>query len=102
MPIFRGSRYEGSKFTAIVDSEGVTRKYVHPHVPKTVDDLDGDFRVVPKQIGDELDDLAANVDGGKERLWWVIADVSGIQFAFEIEDGEDLVIPSPTQFARFP
>jgi hypothetical protein len=65
-----------------------------------VGDLDGDFRIVSKKSGDELDSLAVEAES-RERLWWVIAEVSGIQFAFDIPDGTELAIPSPAQFSRF-
>ncbi len=100
MPIFVGSRYEGSRYTAFVDRDGVTRKYVHPRVPLTTQDLNGDFQIVGKQAGEELDNLCVHA-GARERLWWVIAEVSSVQNALKIEEGKDLTVPSKTQFARF-
>lgn len=99
MPIFRGSRYEGSAYTAFIDSNGNVRKYVHPKPPMSVESLNGDYSITKKIEGDELDALAAK-NNGRERLWWVIAAVSGVFFAFDIENGTDLIVPSQAQFTR--
>lgn len=97
--IFRGSRYAGLKYTALVDQDGRVRKYLHARTPLRVSDLRGDFTVAAKKSGDELDAIVAR-SGGRERQWWAIAEVSGVEYPFNIEDGSDLIVPGREVFAR--
>jgi nucleoid-associated protein YgaU len=92
MPIFRGSRYEGVEYTGVRDHAGNVRRTLHDRRPLAPDALRDGAVVHTVQAGEELDLLAFRY-GGKARLWWLIADVNGIDFPFDIEPGTRLLIP---------
>ena len=97
MPIFQGSRYAGVPFTGVRDRVGVVRRFLHSRVPFTEDDLAPGVAVHEYQHGEELDELSHKF-GAFERDWWLIADVNGVLFAFDIEIGTPLLIPQPELF----
>ena len=92
MPVFRGSRYENVKFTGILGDDGKVRRYLHTRDPLTLEDAPDPIVVRQFQQGEVLDQIAFDFVG-KARLWWSIADVSGILFPLEIEPGTELSIP---------
>lgn len=97
MPIFRGSRYEGVEYTGVRDHAGHVRRTLHDRRSYTAEDL-GDGAVVHTvQAGEDLDLLAFRY-GGKARLWWLIADINGLDFPFELEPGMRLLIPDGRLF----
>ena len=92
MPVFRGSRYENSKFTGILGEDGKVRRYVHTRDSLTLDAVPDPIVVRQYQAGEVLDSIAFEFSG-KSRLWWMIADVSGILFPLDIEPLTELSVP---------
>jgi hypothetical protein len=99
MTVFKGSRYEGVKFTGILGKDGKVRKYLHPRVPLTLADMKQPVIIHQFQQGEVIDELAARA-AGKPRLWWLIADVSDVLFPLEIEPGTDIVVPKQDLLER--
>jgi len=64
------------------------------------EDLLGDFHLHVYTGGDTLPNLAF-IFGGKPTLWWVIADINGMEGMFDVKVGDSLLIPSPSFFERF-
>jgi hypothetical protein len=59
-------------------------------------DIDPSWKQYPLKNRDELDLLAyrfGNYVDGKEKLWWLIADVNNILFPLQVDTGTSLVIP---------
>ncbi len=100
MTIFRGSRYARLDVTTVRDIEGRLRQFLHDRNVVEFDDLLADFTIHKVQLGDALDVLAFKF-GNKATLWWIIADVNGLDSIFDIEPGDELVIPAKRFFARF-
>jgi hypothetical protein len=92
MPVFRGSRYENSKFTGILGEDGKVRRYIHTRDSLTLQDVPNPVVVRQYQRGEVLDSIAFEFSG-KSRLWWAIADVSGVLFPLEIEPLTELSVP---------
>jgi hypothetical protein len=92
MPVFRGSRYENVKFTGILGEDGKVRRYLHTRDPLTLEETPDPIIVRQYQRGEVLDQIAFDI-AAKSRLWWSIADISGILFPLEIEPGTELSIP---------
>lgn len=99
MPIPAGSRYEGVNLVVIATKER-TRVLMEDREPITIDDLDSEPLRHSVQIGDEISSLAKRF-GGKEKLWWIIADINELEFPYELEPGTTILIPSQEFFARF-
>ena len=99
MPVFKGSRYEGVKFTGILGKDGKVRKYLHPREPLKLSEMTQPVLIHEFQQGEVIDELAARA-AGKPRLWWLIADVSDILFPLEIEPGTEIVIPKQDLLER--
>lgn len=99
MPVFKGSRYEGVKFTGILGKDGKVRKYLHPREPLRLSDVREPVIIHQFQKGEVIDELASRA-AGKPRLWWVIADVSDVLFPLQIEPGTELVIPKQDLLER--
>lgn len=96
MPVFEGSRYSGSKFTAIPGTDGVTRKWVHTRKPLTAKDIKQDWVVHVVQEGEALDDLAYKYSGpnaNKHRLWYLIAEANNLIWPMDLEPGREIIIP---------
>lgn len=93
MPVFKGSRYEGVKFTGIVGKDGKVRRYLHAREPLKLSEMPEPIVIHPFEYGEVIDELAWRA-AGKPRLWWVIADVSNLLFPLEIEPGTELSIPT--------
>jgi nucleoid-associated protein YgaU len=92
--IFRGSRYEGVAFTGIKTLDGKTRKMLHDRKIYSVDDVP-DTSIEHVVVGEETLDSLADRFYKDDRLWWIIADVNDILFAFDITPGDILLIPDP-------
>lgn len=96
MSVFQGSRYEGSKFTAITGRDLIVRKFVHPRIGLAFEEVDPDWVVHTVIQGDELDDLAyryTNRSARRGKFWWLIAEVNGILWPLSLVPGNGLVIP---------
>lgn len=100
MTIFRGSRYSRLKVTNIRDVNGRLRQFLHDRSITDIEDLLGDFTLFTVTIADRLDNIAFE-NSGRPTLWWVIADINGLQGLFDIKPGDKLVIPNTAFFARF-
>lgn len=100
MTIFRGSRYAKLEVTNIRDVTGRLRQFLHDRNIVTEDDLLGDFTVYTIAGGDSLPNLAYFF-GGRTILWWIIADINGLDGMFDIQVGDSLLIPSNAFFSRF-
>jgi hypothetical protein len=97
--IFRGSRYENVRFTGILGRDGKVRKFLHAREPLKVEDMVEPILVHSFQRGEVIDEITWR-EVGKSRLWWVVADVSGVLFPLDIEPGTDLTVPIPELAAR--
>ena len=86
MPVFRGSRYDGVRFTGILGEDGKVRKFLHARESLTLQAADEPILVQDFQRADELDALA-NRAAGKPRLWWVLADVNDTLFPLSVDVG---------------
>lgn len=93
MPVFKGSRYAGVKFTGILGKDGKVRKYLHGRDPVKLADVQEPVVVHEFEYGETIDELAWKA-AGKPRLWWLIADVSDILFPLDIAPGTKVVVPS--------
>jgi len=96
MPVFKGSRYEGSPYTTIPGQDNIPRKWLHPRTSLTQQDVDTNWILYTVKSTDSLDDLAfrfANHIEDKERLWWLIAEVNGILWPLDLEPGMEIIIP---------
>lgn len=83
MPVFRGSRYEGTRFTGILGEDGKVRKFLHAREPLRLEQMQNPIIVHDFQSGDELDAIANRISG-KTRLWWVLGDVNKILFPLAV------------------
>lgn len=92
MPVFRGSRYEGVKFTGVLGEDGRVRKFLHAREPLRLNNIEGTIVIHSLQRGDELDALAHRASG-KPRLWWVLGDVNDVLFPLGLEAGRELAVP---------
>lgn len=93
MGVFRGSRYEDVRFTGILGEDGKVRRFLHAREPLSLQTVRAPIRAHALEQGEQLDDLASRV-ANQARLWWVIADVSGVFFALDIEPGTQVSIPT--------
>ena len=99
MPVFRGSRYDGVRFTGILGEDGKVRKFLHAREQLTLQELDEPVLIQDFQLNDELDALA-NRAAGKPRLWWVLADVNEILFPLAVDaDSTDAGIKPGTEIS---
>ena len=92
--IFRGSRYESVAFTGVKTLDGKTRKMLHDRRIFSLDDV-SDSAIEHVVQGEETLDALADRFYKDDRLWWIIADVNDILFAFDLQPGDILVIPDP-------
>lgn len=99
MPVFRGSRYEGVKFTGILGSDGRVRRFLHAREPLRIADMRSPIVLHSIQRGDALDALASRA-AGKPLLWWLIADVNDVMFALDIEPGTEIAVPTAELLSR--
>lgn len=93
MSVFKGSRYEGLKFTGILGKDGKVRRYLHGRNPLVASMMKRPLVFHDFQNGEQLDQLAWEA-AAKPRLWWIIADISNIMFPLDIEPGTEIVIPT--------
>ena len=101
MPVLRGSRYEGVRFTAILGEDSKVRKFLHAREPLDPATVLNPFVVHLVQRGDELDAITHRAVG-KPRLWWVLGDVNNVLFPLAVDidsadpgikPGTELVVP---------
>lgn len=96
MPVFQGSRYEGLSYTTIPGTDNIPRKWLHPRTALTQQDISQDWILYTVTSADSLDDIAFRFAGSiedKERLWWLIAEVNGIQWPLDLTPGQQIIIP---------
>ena len=95
MPVFRGSRYETSKYTGIVGKDLLTRKYVHDRTPLKFEKIDPSWVQHIFVEGETLDSIVYDYteNAGKAKLWWMVADVNNILWPLDIEPGTKIIIP---------
>ena len=93
--ILRGSRYVGIPYTGIKTVDGKTKKFLHDRRIYSVDDV-GENAIEHEVKGEETLDSLADFYYKNDQLWWLIADVNDILFAFDIQPGDVLVIPDPS------
>ena len=100
MPIFSGSRYEGSTFVSLQDSTGRLRNYVELRDPLTIDDIGPNSRLHVVVEGEHLEEISFK-EYGRSTVWWIIGEVNNIDYPWDLEIGKVLVIPSETFVSRF-
>ncbi len=93
MSVFKGSRYEGLKFTGVLGKDGKVRRYLHGRDPLRASQMKRPLVFHDFQNDEQLDFLAWNV-AAKPRLWWILADISNIMFPLDIAPGTEIVIPT--------
>lgn len=99
MPVFKGSRYEGVRFTGILGKDGKVRKFLHPREPLSLAQVAEQVYIHKFEAGELIDELAWKA-AGRPRLWWILADISDVLFPLEIESGSDIVIPTRELLGR--
>lgn len=92
MSVFKGSRYENCKYTAVVGKDGKVRRFLHPREPLTLSQMTDPLVNHVVQKFEELDLLAWRA-AGKPRLWWIIADVNNVLFPLDPDPGSELTVP---------
>jgi len=92
MAVFRGSRYEGVKFTGILGADGKVRKFLHAREPLRIDAQTEPIAVISMQRGDQLDAVAHRA-AGKPNLWYVLGDVNGVIFPLDLDPGTEIAVP---------
>ena len=90
MTIFKGSRYEKSKYTTIKNTDGSIKKYVHPRTGFSCGYTDGVVRTIKN--GELFDEIMYYLTG-KEEDWYILAEVNGIPFPLDLEYPTDLILP---------
>lgn len=99
MPVFRGGRYDGVRFTGILGEDGKVRKFLHAREPLSLDSVNDPVVVQDFQRGDELDAMTSRA-AGKPRLWWVIGDVNNVLFPLAVDfDSKDAGVKPGTEIA---
>jgi len=99
MPIYKGSRYENLKFTALLrQNQRSPARFLHDRENLKQSDLNDQFKIYIVKQTDELDYLA-KIFGGPERLWWIIADINQIEKPYDLKPGTQLIIPTGTDFS---
>jgi hypothetical protein len=92
--IVQGSRYEGVDITGIRTVDGKERKFLHDRRVFSMADVGANgFEYEIK--GEETLDAIADRFYGDDKLWWLIADVNNILFAFDVQPGDTIIIPDP-------
>lgn len=92
MAVFRGSRYEGVKFTGVLGADGTVRKFLHAREPLRIDTQTGPITVILMQRGDQLDAVTHRAVG-KPLLWWVLGDVNDVIFPLDLDPGTEIAVP---------
>lgn len=92
MPVFRGSRYAGVKFTGVLGADGKVRKFLHARDRVLSRDVSGPIITHEIQRMEQLDGLAFQVSG-QAQMWWLIADVSDVFFPLDLDPGTEVSIP---------
>ena len=88
MPIFVGSRYEGLSYSAVLDDDGITKRFIHLRTPADYVSY-VQHELLPAQ---ELDFLAL-VYLGQSRKWWQLAETNDLFWPLGLEQGTRLDIP---------
>jgi len=101
MAILKGSRYAGLKATGVVLQSGQRTSVLNYRQPITLEDIGPNFNVYTTQTGDAIDALAYRF-GGRADLWFVIAELNGIEAPHrELVPGAQLIIPTAKIFGSF-
>jgi len=90
--IRRGSRYQGLQITGVASASGL-KPVMQRRVPVNRDDLGNDYVEHAAVAGERLDQICA-LYGIPQRMWWVLADVNGIELPWEIAEGTTIIVPS--------
>ena len=98
MPILSGSRHEGVPYTGIKTTDGKIRKFLHDRRVYSQEDV-GENAIEHIVQGEETLDSLADRYYNDDTLWWLLADVNNIFFAFDLEPGQTLTIPDPSILA---
>jgi len=89
MPIFAGSRYEGLKFTPLIEADNsTTKKFIHLRIPPRYS-LVTQHELLPEE---ELDLLAYEY-GGQARRWWQIAEANSLFWPLDLPQATRLDMP---------
>lgn len=89
MPIYAGSRYEGLRFTPIVEQDNsTTRRFLHLRVPPFYRSLT-QRELLPEE---ELDYLAYEYSG-QSRRWWQIAEANDLFWPLDLPSATRLDMP---------
>ena len=92
MALFKGTRYKDSVVVGIQGTDGVTRRLVSPKEPINADDLGGKY-FKHTVVGEETLDYIAYIYYRDETKWSIIAEANNIFFAYDIQHGQELIIP---------
>lgn len=97
MSIFSGSRYNSVKeYTPVVNRpDGKVRNFLHNRKVFSIDEVKENFTRYEVVNGDLIDKIAYEFYGD-ETLWWLIADVNNIDYAWDLRPGQILTIPPET------
>ena len=101
MPVFVGSRYETARAMGILETTTATVETVFIYGRERLElaDIGDDYRHYELEPGDWIDELAFRF-GGRQDVWWKIADVSGVVDPLLLEPGDVLIIPSASVMQR--
>jgi len=92
MAIFKGSRYEDGKFTALKTSAGKVKKFVHPRYGYSSALLANGSSLVNLKEGELFDEIMFEISG-KEEDWWVLAEANDVFFALDLTGINRIIIP---------
>lgn len=93
MSIFIGSRYQKLPITTIRNYEGELKQYIHLREALKQEDVSEDFIAHLVQEGEVLD-LIAYQHYREENYWYVLAEVNGLVYPYDLSIGQSLVIPN--------
>lgn len=95
MSIFRGSRYSTVKnFTDVKIKKTLKTKYLmHNRRVFSRNDVKENFVLHTVGIGEIIDKIAWTYYRDST-LWWIIADVNELDYAFDLYPGQILTIPN--------
>lgn len=102
MPIFRGSRYQGQRFTALVEDDGTEKRFMHLRTDTvSLEDVGQSFKLFRRRSPEELLDGIAFDEYAKSRLQWVLAEVNDMKSYWELEELDSIILPSKEFMADF-
>ena len=84
MTLLRGSRYSGSVFIPIRQSNGTVKGFITPRFGFTPDDINNDCSLHTYMPGDTLEAISFRYYG-TQKAWYIIAEFNGISFPYDIQ-----------------